>query len=384
MSDSLEFGDLRPRAKAPGAFRPPESSHYHPGSYKLVGMHAAQSQWTRSAPKHENAPSREREWREGDPGSFSKQTQRRKTGRAGIAAILGIVILMVPGALTASHLVIDETGRQVRLPDRPHRLVSLAPSVTETLYALGLGQELVGDTDYCDYPPEARQKPHVGSLLNPSLEKIVALKPDLVLGTPEANRIETASQLERLGIPLYGLKAASLDEISHMIGDLGRVLGQQAAAESLRANLARRTHAVEARVRGLAPVKVLFVVQYQPLITVGSRTFVADVIRRAGGSLISDNSAGDWPNLSLETVVALDPDVILVPGSSAFTPPLDEFHRMPGWRDLKAVKNRRIYLVSEAIVHPSPRLVDALEQVAGILHPAPSASPAGSPTGGRR
>ncbi len=302
--------------------------------------------------------------------TFKSARARLKPG----VTILLAGLLALPGLASASRLVTDETGRQVRLPDHPVRLVSLAPSVTETLYALGLDQEIVGDTDYCDYPPAAKLKPHVGSLLNPNLEKIVALKPDLVLGTPEANRIETVKQLDLLGIPLYGTKADSFETIFRMIEDLGKVLDQPAAAKLLEAQLERRTSAVEARVRGLARPKVLFVVQYQPLITVGPRTFVADLIRRAGGTLVSGGSMGDWPNLSLETVVAHDPDVILIPGSAAFTPPLAVLGKMAGWRDLRAVRNSRVYVVEEAIVHPSPRLVDALEQTAAILHPGAAAS----------
>src|SRR5712692_6953515 len=125
---------------------------------------------------------------------------------SGLGVALLAALIVVPAALEA-RLVTDETGRRVNVPDHPRRVISLAPSITETLYALGLEDRLVGDTDYCDYPPEAKLKPHVGAVLNPSLEKIVALKPDLVLGIAEANRRETADQIERLGIPLYGLTA---------------------------------------------------------------------------------------------------------------------------------------------------------------------------------
>ena len=119
----------------------------------------------------------------------------------------------------------DQTGRRVDVPDHPRRLISLAPSITETLFALGLGDSVVGDTDYCEYPPEAKLKPHVGPILNPNLERIVALKPDLVLGSPEANRRETADRLGSLGIPLYGVTAHSIGDILRSIEDLGRVLG---------------------------------------------------------------------------------------------------------------------------------------------------------------
>jgi len=262
----------------------------------------------------------------------------------------------------------------VDVPSHPDRLVSLAPSITETLYALGLGDRLVGDTDYCDYPPEAKQKPHVGAVLNPNVEKIVALKPDLVLGTPAANRRETADQLDRLGIPVYGLAAHSVDDTLRSIEDLGQVLDRGTEARALVETLRGRIEAVQKRVAGLPRPKVLFVVWYRPLITAGPHSFVADVIQRAGGVSISEDVQGEWPRLALEEVLHRDPDIILFPRSESFSPALDEFERLPGWKELHAVKNHRMYLVSETIIHPSPRLIDALEEVARILHP-PEARP---------
>jgi iron complex transport system substrate-binding protein len=284
-----------------------------------------------------------------------------------------LLLLLTPLTLAAgffsARLVTDQTGRRVSIPERPERLVSLAPSVTETIYALGLGDRLVGDTDYCEYPPEAKQKPHVGPILNPSLEKIVALKPDLVLGSPEANRIETADRLARLGIPLYGVTARSVEETLHSIDDLGRVLGREAEARGLVQSLRGRIEAVERRVAGRARPRVLFVVWYRPLTTVGARSFIGDVIRRAGGASLSEDLPGEWPRLSLEEALRRDPDVILFPRAESFAPELEEFQRLPGWRELRAVRNRRMYFVSDSIVRPSPRLVDALEEVARALHP---------------
>jgi iron complex transport system substrate-binding protein len=289
--------------------------------------------------------------------------------RQRIFLILASAILGLAGAAFAMRLVTDQTGRRVNIPEHPRRLVSLAPSITETLYALGLSDELVGDTDYCEYPPEAKKRPHVGSLLNPSLERIVALKPDLVLGSPSANRVETAEQLERLGIPLYGVTATSVDGMLLSIDDLGRVLGCEAAAQRLVSNLRARLEAVENKVAGRARPKVLFVVWYRPLTTAGPHTFISDVIRLAGGSSISDDLKGEWPRLSLEEALRRDPDVILFPRSASFAPDLAGFQRLPGWREFRAVRQHRMYFVSDSIVRPSPRLIDALEEVARLLHP---------------
>jgi len=276
----------------------------------------------------------------------------------------------IPWTSASGREVTDQTGRRVNVPEHPQRLVSLAPSITEIIYALGLGDRLVGDTDYCDYPPEAKRKPHVGALVSPSLERIVALKPDLVLGTPEANRRETADQLERLGIPLYGLTAHNLEDTLHSIEGVGNVLERAEESRELVARLRARIDAVERQGSGQNRPKVLFVVWYRPLITAGPQTFITDVIARAGGVSISNDLPGEWPRLSLEEVLRRDPDVILFPQTESFSPGLDEFQKLPGWKDLRAVKARHMHFVSETIMRPSPRLVDALEEVAGILHPA--------------
>jgi iron complex transport system substrate-binding protein len=282
------------------------------------------------------------------------------------ALVLLFTVFGLAPVFLSARQVVDQTGRRVNIPDRPARLVSLAPSITETLFALGLGNQLVGDTDYCDFPPAARQKAHVGSILNPNLERIVALKPDLVLGSPGANRRETADQLERLGVPVYGVKAESVEETLRSIEDLGHVLGRESEAQGLVASLGRRIAAVEHRAARRNP-KVLFVVWYRPLTTAGPHTFIDDVIRRAGGVPINDGLNGEWPHLSLEEALHRDPDVILFPSSEAFSPSLDELARLPGWKDLRAVKMHQLYFIPETIIRPSPRLIDALEGVARIF-----------------
>jgi iron complex transport system substrate-binding protein len=328
---------------------------------------------------------REKEWVEAAPPSrecaglrfFSQPGALRAGDSIGMATrssltrrvlVLACFLLLgaAPGLLLGRE-VVDQTGRSVNIPDRPSRLISLAPSITETLFALGLGNEVVGDTDYCDFPSEAREKPHVGSILNPNLERIVAFHPDLVLGSPGANRRETADQLERLGIAVYGVNAQSVEETLHSIQDLGRVLGREREAEALVESLRRRIAAVEQRAATRRHPKVLFVVWYRPLTTAGQHSFIDDVIRRAGGVPINHGLPGEWPRMSLEEALHRDPDVILFPQSAAFSPSLDELSRLPGWRDLRAVKTHQLYFIPETIIRPSPRLIDALEEVAGIL-----------------
>jgi iron complex transport system substrate-binding protein len=293
-------------------------------------------------------------------------------GAAQVGQIVALALLLSSGlslSTVSARVVTDQTGRRVNLPDHPRRLLSIAPSVTETLYELGLGGRLVGDTDYCDYPAQAKLLPHVGALLNPSLEKIVALKPDLVLGTDEANRRETADQLEHLGIPLYGVTAHTVDGAIQSLKDLGHVLDWEQPTQKLVVSLQARVAAVDRQVQGRPRPKVLFVVWYRPLITAGSQTFISNVISRAGGVSISDDLKGEWPHMGLEEVLNRAPDVILFPRTEAFAPGLEDFQKLPGWRDLAAVKSHHLYFVSETIMRPSPRLIDSLEELARILQP---------------
>ena len=300
----------------------------------------------------------------------TKQHVRRLMHKHGLpTCVLAAILSAVLPAAASARTVKDQTGRMVKLSENPHRLVSLAPNITEIVYALGLGDELVGDTDNCDYPPQATRKPHVGTMVNPSLERIVALKPDLALGTPEANRRETADQLERLGIPVYGVTAKTLEGALASIQDLGRVLGRTAEADRLVSQMRARIDRVENRIKGQPEPKVLFVVWYRPLITIGPGTFIADVVRAAGGIPVGADLKGEWPRMTLEELIPLNPDVILFPKTESFSPGLEEFRGLPGWKDLRAVKDGRMYFVSETIERSGPRLVDALEELAKILHP---------------
>jgi iron complex transport system substrate-binding protein len=287
---------------------------------------------------------------------------------ARMAFQLGLMLLAVMCPLSA-RILTDQTGRRVDVPEHPSRIVSLSPGITETLFLLGLGDRVVGVTDSCEYPPEAKLKPSVGSTLNPSIETILTLKPDLVLGSPQANRRETADQLARVGIPLYGVTAQTVDGTLACIADLGRAVSREAEAGELVHQLQSRIDAVARRIAGRKPPRVLFVVWYRPLMTAGPQTFLSDVIRRAGGDPMGAGLSGEWPKLSVEEALRLQPDVILFPQTQAFAPNLNEFRTLAGWKDMRAVKEGRVYFVSDTIVRVSPRLVDALEDVARHLHP---------------
>jgi ABC-type Fe3+-hydroxamate transport system substrate-binding protein len=258
----------------------------------------------------------------------------------------------------------------VEVPQPVRRIVSLAPSLTETLFALGAGNRVVGDTNFCDYPPAAKTRPHVGGPLDPNLEEVAALHPDLVLATQTINRQETVQALARLGFAVYATNPRSVEQMLSSTERLARLIGAGATGQSVVAKLRGKLDDLRRRLAGATPKRVLFVVWESPLITAGRDTFLADALRRAGArSVIS--SSEDWPSVSLEEVVAQQPQYLIfaTDPSGEVQRQIAELHNLPGWRDLRAVRGGRILVLPEAINQPSPRLVDAIEQLARALHP---------------
>ncbi len=213
-----------------------------------------------------------------------------------------------PGALPPGRDLPDEIGRVVKLPREADRVVSLAPNLTEIVFALGDGNRLAGDTDFCDYPAEALQKPHVGGTINPNLEKIVSLMPDLVLAT-SINRRETVNALDRLGLPVFVTDPHSVEEMIATVEHVGDALGMQKNAAALAEDLRGRLAELDRRLAGAAPRRVLFVVWTDPLISAGRDTFIADALRHAGARSVVETSE-EWPHVSLEEIVRLQPEYL--------------------------------------------------------------------------
>ncbi len=263
----------------------------------------------------------------------------------------------------------DHLGRRVTLPERPQRIVSLAPSLTETLYALGAGDRLVGVTNYCDYPADALAKPKIGEMLNPNLERITALRPDLVLITKEGNRRDTLTALEHLNIPTFAVETERMEDISRMFRDVGRAVGEAAAGVSLANALDQHVARVQRSIAGRPVRRVLMVIWLQPMVTVGRGTFLNDLLERAGARSIADTDSQPWPKLSVEEIVRSDPEYIVVTRSSGFSPGRDDLLKLPGWRELSAVKQDRIVSLPDTVQRPGPRIADMLELLARAIHP---------------
>ena len=251
-------------------------------------------------------------------------------------------------------------------PAGVRRIVSLAPSTTEILFALGVGDRLVGVDQYSDWPPEAAKVPRVGSDLSPSVERILGLRPDVVFVATSANARELPDELGRHGVRVVISRIDTLDDLWKEIAAIGDAVGRHEAAVALVDAMHARVAAVRARVAPLPAPKALVVVWADPLTVVGGHSFVDDVIRTAGGDNIAGDSAQPYPQYSVERMLARAPEVIVV-GSHKGGPTLAP---LTAHASLPAVKNNRVHSVDgDLLFRPGPRLVDGIELLARLFHP---------------
>jgi iron complex transport system substrate-binding protein len=279
--------------------------------------------------------------------------------------LLASACLLRPAA--ASRIVTDEAGRKVTVPDHPHRVICLVPSVTDAIFALGSGDDVVAVSDYTTYPPEALKKPSVGSLVKPSIETILSFHPDLVVGTQIPGSSETATQLEAVGIPVYLVDPHGLAGILQSVAHLGEALNRVPQAAALNASLSRRIEAVKARTAGKPAPRVLVPVWYDPIVTIGKHAFITEIIEAAGGRSVTDDLVPDWPQVSMEAVLTRAPDALLLVRGGKVT--MSALQNRPGWSSLRAVQEGKVYYVSSGIEDPSPVAIDALEEMAREFHP---------------
>ena len=250
----------------------------------------------------------------------------------------------------------------------PQRVVSLAPSVTETLFALGFGDRVVGVTTYCDYPPEARRLPKIGGFTNPSVEAIVATRPDLVIGVNDSSHPVKTKELEHLGIKIALISVTSLNEILNSFKSVARMLGHPEAGDKLAQKITRQFEEVKKRVAPAPRRSTLLAVGLRPLVAVGGKNFIDELITLAGGDNIAGHAAQPWLNLPDEYVIAKAPQVIIQAGMGSERGTSAKY-----WSDLKsipAVKEGRVYSYpSDKILRPGPRVGEGLEEIARLVHP---------------
>ncbi len=267
------------------------------------------------------------------------------------------------------RVVVDDSGRSVTIPAKIERFVSLGPNLTEIAFAIGAGDRLVGNTTFCNYPEKANSITKVGDTLQPSIERVLALKPQLVLVSTASQLQAFTSLLEQHGIALYINDPQSLEDVFLSIANLGDVLNETAAAFDLVKQLRARTEAVERAVAGRPRVRVFFQLSGQPLYTAGKTSFITNLIERAGGQSVTADVNEAWPRLSDEAALASRPEaVIMLSGESMGTSA--NLKVAPALQNSPAVRNGRLYVIDgDLLTRPGPRLVDGLEQIARALHP---------------
>jgi iron complex transport system substrate-binding protein len=280
---------------------------------------------------------------------------------------LVLLLLLSPAACFASRTLTDELGRTVAVPDHPDKLVCLAPSIVDDVYSLGAGNDVIAVSEYTTYPAEAAKKPTIGAPLNPSLEKIIALHPDLVLGTGDMNHLPAIDQLERYGIPVFMVNPHGIAGIFKSIASLGHALNRESDAAHLLRDLQAREQSVRTRVLDKPAVRLFMPVWYDPIVTAGRHAFITELIEVAGGNSITSDIAQEWPQVSLEAIVTRHPDALLLIKGSKVS--LAELSGRPGWQGLSAVREGRVFFVDKRIELPSPAAIYAMEELAKQLHP---------------
>ncbi|MBN1883513.1 MAG: cobalamin-binding protein [Deltaproteobacteria bacterium] len=266
--------------------------------------------------------------------------------------------------------LIDQMGREVTVPENPGRIVSLAPNITEILFALDAGDRVVGVTVFSDYPEAAASIPVVGTYITPNLEVIVALKPDLVIATADGDKQEPLAILETFGIPVYVINPKGVDDVIDTVIEIGELVGEGEEARKIADEMQGVIRDVEERVKDLEPVSVLMALDIEPVITVGTEAFAHELIERAGGVNAAGSRKIRYPRISLEAVIAAAPEVIIIPSMSFEADTERALAFFAAYPTIPAVMTGRIHVIEADIVtRPGPRIVEGLFNLAALLHP---------------
>jgi iron complex transport system substrate-binding protein len=295
----------------------------------------------------------------------------QRGGSSGTSSPSRSVAVTSPTAASFPVTLTDDDGVAVTLAEAPQRIITFAPSNTEIVFALGLGDRLVGVSGaYDDYPPEAKSIDQIGGSgdfgQNPNEERVVALHPDLMLAISGGEQWK--EQLRALGIAVFTINATDFEDLLNDIRTVGALTGAATQAESLTQEMGSRADEIQAKLAAKPVVSCFFEAYYPPLTTVGPHTFIADLLARAGCRSVSDGADSDYPEWSVDRLVADSPDVYLVASESGVSP--DAVAQRPGFGGIEAVQAGRVYLVdSDLISRPGPRVVDGLIALARLLHP---------------
>ncbi len=286
----------------------------------------------------------------------------------GLFGLSLILLAPIPGT---AKTVRDQLGREMTVPDAPQRIVALAPSITEIVFALDQGKRLVGATRFSNYPAQAQDLAKVGTYVHLDLEKIVSLKPDLCIAIKDGNPRQVATRLESLGIPVYAVDPRGLETVMGTLLELGELLNARTKARALVRQMRSRIAGVKEKVAGVSQRPgVFFQIGVSPIVSVSSNTFIHELIVTAGGRNLAAGAESAYPRFTKEAVIALKPEVMIIT-SMARGQDFEEIQaQWRQWKQIPAVKQGRVYVVdSDLFDRPSPRLVKGLELLARRIHP---------------
>ena len=297
--------------------------------------------------------------------------------KALILIMIIIFLFVFPASVLAQDFPIeftDQLGRKIKIDSEVQRIISLAPSITEIIYALGIEEKLVAVSSACDYPKEVLQKENVGRIDEPNIEKIVALEADLVIAA-SVTKIETLERLTELGIRNIGFKPGSINDTIEMIEDISYLTSAEKAGEKLSTEMENEYQSlkkiVEEKLKNNERPKVFYQIWSDPLYTAGKGTFIDSLIHEAGGYNIARETEGSWPTYSSESLIAADPEVYISSKHSIPTSlTLEELKKRKIFRGISAFKNDRLYLVDQDLVNrPSPRIIAGYKEFIKAIFP---------------
>ncbi|MBU0996117.1 MAG: cobalamin-binding protein [Proteobacteria bacterium] len=281
-----------------------------------------------------------------------------------------MMLLPVNTLNVQAKTVTDQLERTVIVPDHPKRIVSLAPSITEIVFAIGRGSLLKGVTQFSNYPKAARQIASVGSYIHLDVEKIVVLNPDLCIAVKDGNPKSAVDKLDGLGIPVYAVDPNNLESVMTALIEIGNLLNAEIEAKKIVADMQARINRVKENISKATHIpKVFLQIGISPIVSVGTQTFLHELIVLAGGKNLSEGPI-PYPRYSKEQVLSLSPEIIIITSmerEKTFDQAKKEWST---WSDLPAVKNDRILIAdSDILDRATPRLVDGLELIARLIHP---------------
>jgi len=287
-------------------------------------------------------------------------------------ALLVMTLFMALFAAQEAHAATwtDVRGYRIELHSAPQRIVALAPSLTEILFSLGLGDRIAGVTDFSDFPPETARLPKVGSYKNLSVEAVLNLNPDLVVGVVDGNPLHDLERIRDLHVPVYLVDPKTIPGMLESIEKIGAITDRAEAARDLVDKLQKRLDCISRLTKGLPRPLVLLQIEQDPLVTVNGDTLQSQLIELAGGRNLAADESARYPRYSLETVLFRQPEVIIISTmqeNAGLTKQLDRWNRFPA---LPAVRNHRLYMIqSDLIARAAPRILDGLEAMFKIIHP---------------